>query len=94
MQKVKSVIKDEMVMHVDQWNRDLGAIKRIKIVQDRLWLRSGYCYIIVTGKDRKERFLVQERSLLKNYCPGCFDLASGGLFDPGESKRANAIREV
>ncbi len=30
----------------------------------------------------------------KSYCPGCFDLSTGGLFEPGESKKANAVREV
>ena len=64
------------------------------MVTDHLWLRSGYVFIVVTGRDRQQRFLVQQRSMQKSYCPGCFDLTSGGVFEPGEGKRENAVREV
>jgi|LakMenE01Jun11ns_1017448.scaffolds.fasta_scaffold8666799_1 8-oxo-dGTP pyrophosphatase MutT (NUDIX family) len=81
-------------MLIDEFNRDLGAVSRKQIIKDRLWLRSGYVFILVTGKDRKQRFLISERTLQKSYMPGCFDLAAGGVFEPAESKLVNALRET
>ena len=41
-----------------------------------------------------KKFLVQERSLTKDYCPGCYNLSTGGVFSPGEAKLDNALREL
>ena len=32
--------------------------------------------------------------MTKDYCPGCYDLATGGVFSPGETKVDNAVREL
>ena len=38
--------------------------------------------------------MVQKRSSNKDYAPGCYMLASGGVFAPGEEKLINALREL
>ena len=38
--------------------------------------------------------MVQKRSLNKDYAPGCYMLASVGVFAPGEEKLINALREL
>ena len=81
-------------MLIDAFNRDLGQVSRIKLIKDKLWVRLGYVFIVVTGKDRKQRFLISERTLQKSYMPGCFDLSAGGVFEPAENKLANALRET
>ena len=42
----------------------------------------------------QRKFLVQERSETKDYAPGCYMLSSGGVFNPGEEKLDNALREL
>ena len=37
---------------------------------------------------------MQKRSFKKTYCPGWYDLATGGVMDIGETDQENAIREV
>ena len=50
-------------------------------------------FIIVSGKEG-DKFLVQERTMTKDYCPGCYDLSTGGVFSPGETKLDNGVREL
>ena len=32
--------------------------------------------------------------MTKDYCPGCYDLTTGGVFSPDENKLENAVREI
>ena len=37
-----------------------------------------------------DNFVVQKRSLHKEYCPGAYDLAHGGVMAPDETNELNA----
>jgi len=41
----------------------------------------------------KKEFIVQKRSMLKDYCPGYLDLAAGGVVGAEENEDENALRE-
>lgn len=42
----------------------------------------------------KGEFYVQKRSMRKDYCPGYFDLANGGVQAADETDELNAQREL
>ena len=41
-----------------------------------------------------DHFVIQKRSLNKEYCPGAYDLAHGGVMAPDETNELNAQREL
>ena len=62
---------------------------------DYLWIRASYVFVdVYQPMTNTSRILVQQRSKLKDYAPGCFMLATGGTFSPGEQKLENAFREL
>lgn len=81
---------EEWVQLVDQWNRPVGTCPRSVMRQNKLLHRA--CYVLVI--DDQQRVCVQKRSLNKDYCPGWWDLAAGGVLNPGESFLAGAQREL
>ncbi len=42
----------------------------------------------------RHKFYIQKRTLIKDYCPGYYDLVSGGVVAYGESDEENACREL
>ena len=61
--------------------------------QQLLWHRASYVYII-TDEAHGSKLLVQKRTMKKDYCPGFFDLATGGVVGEGEDDDLSAVREV
>ena len=63
-----------------------------------LWHRATYIlvrHLDDTGdNDNIPRFIVQKRSMLKDYYPGRLDPTPGGVVGFGESYQENAIREI
>ena len=80
-------------MVVDELNNEEGSVSKSESKELNLWHRASYIFIIVNSKE-EEKFLVQVRAMSKDYCPGCYDLATGGYFSAGEGRRENAVREL
>ena len=59
--------------------------------KNRLWFRCSYVYVLTAGD---ARLLVQKRTMKKDYCPGFFTLATGGLVGECEQDDESAYREV
>ena len=82
-------------MLVDRENKEQGEQCRTQEAPDSLWIRASYVFVEVYEPTTNEKkVLVQERTMNKDYAPGCFMLASGGVFSPGETKLENAQREL
>lgn len=81
---------DESVWLVDAWNRPVGDCRRRLMRQHMLRHRATYVLVI----DDKQRLCAQQRSSQKDYCPGWWDLAAGGVVNVGERYQLSAEREL
>ena len=82
-------------MIVDSENNEKGYQLRRLDANEESWIRASYVFVDVYDPSNNSRkFLVQERSETKDYAPGCYMLSSGGVFNPGETKLSNALREL
>jgi len=80
-------------MLVDITNREFGKLARYK--PHPWWIRASYIFVLVSeARTNEKKFLIQKRSMNKDYMPGCYILSTGGVFSPGESKLDNALREL
>ena len=80
---------------MDSENNEKGYQKRSLFPCEASWIRASYVFVDVYDPSSNQRkFLVQERSETKDYAPGCYMLSSGGVFNPGEEKLDNALREL
>ena len=82
--------RSEKVKIVDEDNKLVGHATRQEMRENLLWHRASYVYIVTTSG----KLLVQKRTLKKDYCPGYFDLATGGVVGEGEDDDLSAVREV
>ena len=82
-------------MVVDGNNQPIGGVTRSELRQNlsKYWHRASYVYI-VTDSSHGKKLLVQKRSVKKDYCPGYFDLCTGGVVGEGEDDDVSAEREV
>ena len=86
---------EELIMLVDNQNREQGFRPRSLTCPHPFWIRASYVFVEVCfGKHEEKKFLIQKRSKTKDYAPSCFMLSSGGVFAPGEGKLENALREL
>ena len=82
---------EELVKHVDENNKDIGGVTRSRMRKENLWHRASFIFVINTSNE----LLVQKRTMIKDYCPGFYDLASaGGVVDAGEDDDVSAEREL
>jgi isopentenyldiphosphate isomerase len=81
---------EEMIKLVDENNEEMGSVKRKYARRLNLWHRASYIFIRNTSK----QFLVQKRTMQKDYCPGYFDLVTGGVVGAGEDDDESASREL
>jgi len=82
--------RDEIVLIVDQDNRETGSAPRHEMRARGLPHRA--CYILVFNS-RGELF-VQQRTMGKDIYPGYYDIAAGGVVLAGESYDEAAGREL
>ena len=80
-------------MIVDENNMPVRAATREEMRRDVLWHRASYVYIL-TDEAHGRKLLVQRRTMKKDYCPGFFDLCTGGVVGHGEDDDLQAQREV
>jgi len=81
---------EEIVQIVDEDNREIAAITRGMMREQRLIHRA--CYILVFNKAGK--LFVQKRTMSKDIYPGYWDVAAGGVVLAGESYEESANREL
>jgi len=80
----------ELVKHIDENNNELGGVTRAQMRKEALWHRASY--IFITNDEGK--FCIQKRTDTKDYCPGFYDLVTGGVVDFGEDDDVSASREL
>ena len=88
---ISGLTANERVLLVDELNEPIGNAPRDQVRAENL--RHRATYIFVRHKKTKQLY-VQERSMLKDYCPGYFDPVTGGVVSVGESYEENARREL
>ena len=81
---------DELVDLVDEHDRVVGVVSRRDMRSTRAWHRAVYVLVL----DSHGRVLVQQRSALKDFAPGCWDIGAGGVVAAGESYDVAAVREL
>ena len=78
---------------VDEDNNVIGSAPRKEVRIKNLWHRASYIFVY-EKRDGHTYILVQKRSMKKDYCPGYFNLANGGVVGAEESDDGNARREL
>ena len=71
-------------------NQPIGQVSRKEMNDNALWTRKSFVFV----QDPDGKFVVQVRSMQKEYYPGGIDLAAGGIMGPHESNELNATREL
>ena len=85
--------RSEKVLIVDEENNPVRAATRKEMRDGLLWHRASYV-MIFTDEAHGSKILVQKRTMKKDYCPGFFDLCTGGVVGEGEDDDISAVREV
>ena len=80
----------ELVLIVDENNRDVGTALRARVRAERLIHRCTYVFVFNSAGE----LFVQTRTLTKDIYPGYLDLAAGGVIAAGESYDNGARREL
>ncbi|MBO6258386.1 MAG: NUDIX domain-containing protein [Succinivibrio sp.] len=81
---------DELVDVVDENNNVIKTVTREYMRINRLAHRASY----IVCADRQGRYLIEVRTLQKDYAPGLLDACVGGVMQHGESPVQAAKREV
>ena len=81
---------EEVVIIVDQHNREVGRAPRHQMRSQGLIHRATYIFVF----NRAGELFVQKRTPIKDLYPGFFDFAAGGVVVVGESYQASAYREA
>ena len=90
VEQVKTSSSEELIKLVDEHNEEMGSVKRKYARKLNLWHRASYIFI----RNTNNQFLIQKRTMLKDYCPGYFDLVTGGVVSAGEDDDVSASREL
>ncbi len=81
---------DELVDIVDEDNNVIDTVTRKVMRENKLAHRASY----IACCDRQGRFLIEVRTLCKDYAPGLFDACVGGVMQHGEDPLISAKREL
>ena len=81
---------NELIEIVNEKNEVQQPRLRHEMRKEKLIHRATYAFV----KNSNNYFYVQKRSTLKDYCPGFYDPASGGVVAAGESYEDTNRREV
>lgn len=82
--------RTELVDIVDDDNNIVATVTRGKMRQEHLPHRASYIAVC----NYAGRFLVEVRTLAKDYAPGLFDAVVGGVMQHGEDEVLSAKREL
>ena len=81
---------DEIVLIVDEQNRETGTATRPEMRAHRMLHRCTYVFVF----NSKGELFVQLRTPVKDIYPSYFDLAAGGVINAGEEYDTAAAREL
>ena len=81
---------DELVDIVDENNNIVQTVTRREMRSKQLPHRASY----IAYCDNQGKFLVEIRTLCKDYSPGTFDAVIGGVMQHGENEVESAKREL
>lgn len=81
---------EEIIVIVDEHNREIGQCTRKAMRRDRLIHRASYVLVF----DRRGDLFIQKRTMTKDVYPGYYDVAAGGVVLSGESYEESAEREL
>jgi len=81
---------DESIYIVDGFDNIAGCSSRREMRVHGSLHRVTYLIVFNSAG----QILVQERTAIKDWYPGCFDFAAGGVVQYGESYEQSAIREL
>ena len=85
--------QDEYIAVIDENDEPTGEIvTRAEMRKHNLWHRSTSIFVI----NEFQQFLLNKRSMNKDYCPGWLDTAFGGIISAHEMKNPDlaALREA
>ncbi|MGN1281522.1 MAG: NUDIX domain-containing protein [Succinivibrio sp.] len=80
----------ELVDIVDRDNNVLRTVTRAQMRKEQLPHRASYIAVL----NQQGKYLVEIRTLSKDYSPGTFDAVVGGVMQHGEDYLASAKREL
>ena len=80
----------ELVDVVNEQNEIIETVSRAQMRKEHLPHRASYIAFL----DRQGKFLVEVRTLCKDYSPGTFDPVIGGVMQHGEEEIESAKREL
>ena len=81
---------DELVEEVDASGTVLRLVTRREMRANSLWHRSVFIAVL----SESGQILVHKRAESKDVWPGCWDVAVGGVLQPGEQWESAALREL
>ncbi|XOF34813.1 MAG: NUDIX hydrolase YfcD [Candidatus Electrothrix sp. YB6] len=81
---------EEIVLLVDENNRELGEVPRRLMREQRLIHRASYILVF----NRAGELFIQKRTASKDIYPGYWDVAAGGVVQAGETYEESAEREL
>jgi len=81
---------EEIVCIVDEEDRVVNHVPRSVMRRENLRHRSTFIFV----KNSKGMLYVQKRTKTKDYCPGYFDVCTGGVLKSGEEYQQSAEREL
>ena len=80
----------ELIIQVDENNNEIGNVTRLEMRQKKLLFRASYILVF----NSNQQLYVQKRVMTKDYCPGYFDVCTGGVVAKDETNEDNAYREL
>lgn len=90
IEEYKKKASEELVKIVDEHNKVIGPAKRSEMRAKNLYHRCTYIFLYNSHK----QLYVQKRTMIKDYCPGYWDLVTGGIINYGEDELESAFREL
>eukprot|EP01084_Bolivina_argentea_P304717 526347_1 len=90
--EAREISDKELVTIVDENNKIIDYKPRKEMRKNNLYHRASYIFVFMTKYDNK--LLVQKRVHTKDYLPGYFDIATGGVINKGEHEETNAYKEL
>ena len=87
---MQCTIPEEMIKIVDKDNNVIGKATRKQMRSMNLFHRNAHIFLY----NLHHSFYIQKRSALKDYCPGWFSLAVGGVIEYDEDEMSGALREL
>lgn len=89
-------LREEVVWHCNASGTAIGLVPRSLMRRDRLWHRATSVFITRASvhDPMDAQLAMQLRTVTKDYCPGAWDIVTGGVVAAGEGTDECAAREL